>query len=91
MTELNFISEPRLGEGIFTVPEASIMLDIPQNVVRRWIKSYWEDFFIRNKHFKNGNYIWGESRNKAFNFYTFVEVIAVHSLRKIGVPFQKIK
>ena len=69
-------TEPKLGEGIFTIPVASDILEIPRELVSRWIKKYWEMDFLRDEQDK---YTWGESRDKAFNFYTFVEIITVYS------------
>lgn len=36
-------------------------------------------------------YTWGERRDKAFNFYTLIELMAVHSFRETGVTFRVIK
>jgi len=83
--------EPSVGEGIFTIPEASMILCVSKNVIGRWVQRYWEEDFINNENLTDATYTWGEARNKAFNFYTLVEIIIVHSLRKIGVSFKKIK
>lgn len=85
---VNSKAEPSIGEGIFTIPEASIILGLPNNVIGRWVKKYWEIDFINDAEM---TYTWGEQRNKAFNFYTLIEIITVHSLRQIGVSFKKIK
>jgi hypothetical protein len=78
--------KPKLGEGVYTAPDASIILDIPQYKIRRWIAKYWEmDFYDFNV------YTWGEGREKGFNFYTLMELIAVNSFREIGLSFRKIK
>ncbi len=81
-------AEPSIGEGIFTIPEASIILGLPKSLIGRWVKKYWESDFINNS---DMTYTWGEQRNKAFNFYTLIEIITVHALRQIGVSFKKIK
>lgn len=82
--------KPRIGEGIYTVPEAAHILNLSTPKVRRWIKKYWEIDFPGENHAID-SYTWGESRDKAFNFYTLIEIIAVHTFREIGVSFQKIK
>ena len=84
-------AEPSIGDGIFTIPETATILGIPKSIIARWVRKYWEADFVGKKEFSSKNYTWGDQRNKAFNFYTFVEIIAVHSLRKIGVSFNKIK
>ena len=91
MSTFKYTAEARLGEGIYTIPEASNILNLPKDIIRRWIKNYWELRFIENYSDENLKYTWGESRNKAFNFFTLVEIIAVFSLRKIGISFNKIK
>lgn len=82
--------KPRIGEGIYTVPEAAQILNLSTSKVRRWIKKYWELDFL-NENNEIDSYTWGESRDRAFNFYTLIEIIAVHTFREIGVSFQKIK
>lgn len=52
------------------------------------MKKYWELEFLRDA---DEGYTWGESREKAFHFLTLIEIIAVDSLREIGVSFPKIK
>lgn len=91
MPIVKYKAEPKLGEGIFTIPDAAFILNLPKDIVRRWIKNYWECTFLENGTSEELKYTWGISRNKAFNFYTLVEIIAVFSLRKIGVSFNKIK
>jgi len=81
-------AEPSIGEGIFTVSEASTILGLPKSLIGRWLKKYWESDFANSG---NMTYTWGEKRNRAFNFYTLIEIITVHSLRQIGVSFKKIK
>ena len=79
-------NKPELGNGIFTVPEASIILDIPSYKINRWLSKYWEmDFQDKNV------YTWGRDKDRGFNFYTLMELIAVYSFRTVGLSFFKIK
>lgn len=80
--------EPKLGKGIYSIPDAAAILDMPVSKVRRWVKKYWELEFLKGV---DEAYTWGESREKAFNFLTLIEIIAVDSFREIGVSFSKIK
>lgn len=80
--------EPQLGKGIYSIPDAAAILNMPMGKVRRWIKKYWELEFLQDI---GERYTWGESREKAFHFLTLIEIIAVDSFREIGVSFPKIK
>ena len=80
--------EPQLGMGIYSIPDAAAILDMPVSKVRRWVKKYWELEFLQDG---GQSYTWGESREKAFHFLTLIEIIAVDSFREIGVSFPKIK
>lgn len=80
--------EPQLGKGIYSIPDAAVILDMPVSKVRRWVKKYWELEFLKGV---DEGYTWGESREKAFHFLTLIEIIAVDSFREIGVSFPKIK
>ncbi len=91
MQILSFKTEPKLGEGIFTIRDASIILNLSPSLVRRWIQTYWENKFLNDNVIKDSNYVWGEKREKGFNFCVLVEIIAVHSFKQIGVSFNKIK
>lgn len=85
MTTTRKIS-PTIGEGVYSVPDAAEILDFPIDKVRRWIKKYWEDKFTG----EDGSYTWGEGRDRSFNFYTLVELIAIYALREKNVSFHKI-
>jgi len=85
-------STPKLGEGVYTVPDASMILDFPKTKLRRWVHQYWKsDFTGPNGSLTGDSYIWGEARETAFNFYTLIEIFTVISLRDIGVAFKTIK
>lgn len=88
MTAATSIVQPELGSGIYSIPEASMILNMPITKVRRWVNKYWEYDFLKDN---TSGYTWGEKTNKAFNFYTLIELIAVDSFRESGVHFSKIK
>ena len=83
------IPQPELGKGIYSIPDAAQILSMPTNNVRSWVNKYWEHDFLGTK--DNSGYTWGEQREKAFDFLTLIEIIAVDSFREIGVSFPKIK
>lgn len=88
MNEQLPVIEPQLGKGIYSIPEAAAILNMPVSKVRRWVKKYWELEFLQ---LADASYTWGERREKAFHFLTLIEIIAVDSFREIGVSFPKIK
>lgn len=88
MNEQTPVIEPQLGKGIYSIPEAAAILNMPVSKVRRWVKKYWELEFLQGA---DASYTWGERREKAFHFLTLIEIIAVDSFREIGVSFSKIK
>lgn len=88
MLEITTTIEPQIGKGIYSIPDAAAILNMPVGKVRRWVKKYWEFEFLQKNEM---SYTWGESREKAFHFLTLIEIIAVDSFREIGVSFPKIK
>lgn len=83
------IPKPELGKGIYSIPDAAQILSMPTKKVRSWVKKYWEHDFLDSN--EKSGYTWGEQREKAFDFYTLIEIIAVDSFQEIGVSFPKIK
>ena len=83
-------TKPKLGYGVYTVSDASHILHIPSNKLRRWVNEYWKASFVQNKSLADNFYIWGESRDIAFNFFTLIEIFSVMSLRHLGVSFKTI-
>lgn len=88
------IYKPTVGEGVYTVPDASHILKVPQTKLRRWVTGYWRSIDAAQKErvvpvVDAG--IWGDGRERAFNFYTLIELYTIVALRKIGVSFKKIK
>lgn len=55
--------ESQLGKGIYSIPDAAIILDMPLNKVHRWVNKYWELEFIQNGGF-DSSYTWGEKRER---------------------------
>lgn len=86
--------KPTIGEGVYTVPDAAHILKIPQVKLRRWVSgqratSLQDHKMIITSVIDAG--IWGEGRQKAFNFYALIEVYTITALRDLGVSFQKIR
>jgi uncharacterized protein (DUF433 family)/DNA-binding transcriptional MerR regulator len=88
------VYKPTIGEGVYTVPDASHILKFPQTKLRRWVTGYWRTIQEARKErvvpvVDAG--IWGEGRERAFNFYTLIELYTIMALRNIGVSFKKIR
>ena len=86
--------KPTIGEGVYTVPDAAHILKVPQEKLRRWVSGYRAPALQDQGKVKASVVdagIWGEGRQKAFNFYTLIEVYTITALRDIGVSFQKIR
>jgi hypothetical protein len=79
-------TNPTIGTGIYSIPDAANILGFPIDKIRRWIKQYWENKFASN----GASYTWGEGKDRGFNFYTLVELIAIYALREDEISFNKI-
>lgn len=71
-----------LGNGIYTVPDLALILQLPTSKVRRWLTDFYDQRLSGDK----GRYSWGEGRDKATNFLTLIEFYVFYMLReqKIG-------
>lgn len=90
MTDFATQTYPDIGEGVFTIPDAAAILNLPVPKVRRWVKKYWELDFLHESQ-SDVRYSWGEKREKVINFLTLIEIVMVHYLRMEGAGFHKIK
>jgi uncharacterized protein (DUF433 family) len=88
------VYKPTVGEGVYTVPDAAHILKFSQSKLRRWVSGYWRTFDEVRKErtvpvVDSG--VWGDGRDRAFNFYTLIELYTIVALRDIGVSFKKIR
>ncbi len=81
------INIPKLGSGIYTVPDVSIILHLPSYRVRRWLNEFWNKRFGDIQAVK---YSWGEGRSKTVNFLTLIEFYTFFQLKQFGVTTFKI-
>ena len=78
-----FNISPALGDGIYTVKDASDILNISSSKMRSWLKERDSTpSFLPS---------WGEGKKRGFNFKVLIEVFVIHSLRKLGATLAKIK
>jgi uncharacterized protein (DUF433 family) len=80
---LAFENNIELGNGIYSLPDLAFILRLPQSKVRRWMNDFYNQR-LGEKY--NGNYSWGEGKDKATNFYTLIEFYIFYQLRenKVG-------
>ena len=79
----------QMGAGIYTVPDISKLLNIPQAKVRRYLKQYWDERL--GKKLFNDTYSWSIGNNvKAVNFYTLIELFTCFHLQELGVSIRQI-
>lgn len=83
----NIINRPKLGLGIYTVPDIAHILKIPVIKVNRWIKEYWDKKLAKNFDL---SYSWQSGDSRAVNFYTLVELCICLKLNEAGVPTKAI-
>jgi uncharacterized protein (DUF433 family) len=84
---------PTLGQGAYTIPDAGRILCIPQPTLRRWVGGYWRvSEAERRRVFPAETFaLWGRGADRAFNFYTLIEVFVIASLREQGLSFRTIR
>ena len=81
------VTRPKLGNGIYTIPDTANILGIPSRTVRYWSKKIWDERLAE----KGGSkYTWGEGKDKALDFYTMIELYIFHNLRKLKITPSKI-
>jgi uncharacterized protein (DUF433 family) len=84
MTDLK--NDMQLGNGIYTVPDLALILQLPQGKVRRWLT----DFFDQRLAGGQETYSWGEGRERATNFLTLIEFYVFYLLRDQRIGAGKI-
>lgn len=80
-------NKPTLGTGIYTPPDISLILRIPNYRIRWYIDEVWDNRF--GKMF-NERYSWKLRNHKAVNFFVLIEFKVVLELKKLGLSTQKI-
>lgn len=77
-----FENELKLGNGIYTVRDVSLILRLPYYKVSRWLNKYWNGRL--GEVFKQ-NYSWAVNDSKAVGFHTLVEFYVLMQLGEAGV------
>lgn len=72
---------------MYTLPEISLILQLPQQKVRRWSKDYFNsDLFKVRKH----EYSWISKDHKMVNFLTMIEFYVFYKMREHHLSASKI-
>lgn len=80
--------KPRLGEGVYTLPDAALILRLPLGRLRAWVGGYLD---IVGSPPPGMLATWGRGRQRAFNFHVLIEAYTVYTLRKLGVTMPRIR
>ncbi len=79
---------PRLGEGVYTLPDAALILRLPLTRLRHWVGGYFDAGYVEDDGFLA---TWGRGRARGFNFLVLIEAYTVYNLRRLGVSTQRIR
>lgn len=79
----------QLGSGIYTIPDISKLLGLPQQKVRRYLNEYWDNRV--GKKIFGDTYSWSvDNKIKAVNFYALIELYTCFQLQELGVSVKNI-
>lgn len=81
-----FKNKVELGNGIYTMPDLALILQLPLHKVRRWLNDFYNQRLAGDK----DAYSWGEGREKATNFLTLIEFYVFYLLREQKISTGKI-
>lgn len=76
-----------INDGIYTISDISMILNLPGKNLRRWTKDYWNARFAKGLDFQ---YSVGEGRERTLNFYALIEFYTFYQLKEYGVPTRQI-
>ncbi len=80
---------PRVGEGIYTLPDAALILNLPLSRLRSWVGGYVESAGDSSPTGLLATC--GRGSRRAFNFHVLIEAYTVYQLRGLGVTLQRIR
>ncbi len=71
-----------LGKGIYTMPDVSNILGVPNSKVNRYVGKYWDEKFGK---YYGERYSWSVDLTKAVNFFTLIELYTFFQISDTGV------
>ncbi len=80
-------TKPKLGTGIYTLPDIALILGIPYPKVVRWVNNFWNDRFGSRY---GQSYTWTVDLTKAVNFPTLIELFTFYQLSNAGVSTREL-
>ena len=85
---------PRIGQGLYTLPDAASILKLPTTTVRRWANGYWrwhDETRRRRMPAVTDTGRFRVKRARVMNFHALVELYTFMTLREKGVILQNIR
>lgn len=79
--------KPRIGCGVYTLPDAALILRLPLTRLHSWVGSYIASLNDAVPILQS----WGDGHSRGFNFFVLVEAYTVFSLRNLGASLQRIR
>jgi uncharacterized protein (DUF433 family) len=76
-----------LGNGIYTIPDLALILQLPPAKVRRWLSDFYDERLGNTYHKK---YSWTSGKTKGTDFLTLIEFYVFYQLRQHGLSAKKI-
>jgi len=76
-----------IGKGLYTIPEVSMILQLPQAKVHRWLKDYYDGQLVQSL---KSAYSWRVKDHKMVNFLTMIEFYVFYKLREQHISPAKI-
>lgn len=80
-------NEPKIGSGMYTVPDIAHILRIPVVKVNRWVKEYWDKKFAVSF---GKSYSWQSGNSRAVDFHTLIELCICFKLSDEGISTKAI-
>lgn len=72
---------------MYTLPEISLILQLPQQKVRRWLKDYFNSSLFKSH---THDYSWISNEHKMVNFLTMIEFYVFYKMREHHISASKI-
>lgn len=85
---------PRMGEGLYTLPDVAHILRLPSSTVRRWANGYWrwhDETERRRLPAVTDTGKWRVRQARVMNFLALVEMYTFVTLRERGVRLPQIR
>src|SRR3990172_3100264 len=82
-----FENKPKIGLGIFTVPDIARILNLKYYKVERILNDYWDNRFANDL---GSKYSWTDGKSKAVSFHTLVEFYIFYQFKEAGVTTKSI-